>query len=493
MNGLIVDLFAGGGGASTGIEQALGRSPDIAVNHDAVAVAMHSANHPGTLHFQQDIWDVHPRWATRNRPVGLLWMSPDCTHHSKAKGGPPKRDLKRRSLAWVAEKWIMGTRPTVIILENVEEFKDWGPLDCDGVPIKSQKGTTFCAFLRMLRRYGYKVEYRELRACDYGAPTIRNRLFLIARCDGFHIEWPEPSHGTGSLPYRTASEIIDWSIPVPSIFERKRPLVDNTMRRIAEGLRKYVIEAPRPFIISYYGPKREGDFRGRSLSDPLPTQSAENRFGLVVPHLQRQFGNSIGHAAEEPTGTVTAGGGGKTALVSAFLTKYFGTAIGQRTSEPVHALTGKAKHGLVASHLIKFKGTSRHGQSLHDPLHTVQAGGLHYGAVYAFLTKYFGRAIGQECDSPAHTLTARDRLGLVTVNISGEPYVLADIGLRMLSPAELFRAQGFPEDYIIDLPVNGKRITKADQVRMCGNSVCPDVARSLVKANCALPARKVAL
>jgi len=483
-NGLIVELFAGGGGASCGIERALGRSPDVAVNHDAVAIAMHSRNHPGTRHLRRDIWEVHPRWATRRQPVGLLWASPDCTHHSKAKGGPPKRDIKKRSLAWVLEKWIIGTRPSVIILENVEEFKDWGPLNGAGEIVKSQKGASFRAFLRMFRRYGYKVEHRELRACDYGAPTIRRRLFLIARRDGLPIVWPEPTHGPGLIPYRTAAECIDWSLPSTSIFERKRPLAENTLKRIAEGIKRYVLDAPQPFLLSYYGPKRESDFRGGTLSTPIATISTENRFGLVIPHLQRQFGNSIGHAAGEPAGTITAGGGGKSALVSAFLTKHFGTTIGQDILTPIHTITGKAKHGLVTPYLVKLKGTSRHGQPVDEPIHTVLAGGLHYGAVYAFLTKYFGNAIGSPCESPAHTLTSRDRLGLVIVSLAGEPWVLEDVHLRMLSPGELFLLQGFSKDYAIDLDVDGKPITKAEQVRMCGNSVCPDVAEALVTANC---------
>ncbi len=517
VEGLVVDLFAGGGGASCGIERALGRSPDIAINHDPVAVAMHSLNHPHTRHFQEDIWDVYPRWATRKQPVWLLWLSPDCTDHSKAKGGVPKRDRKRRALAWVAEKWILGTRPDVIILENVEEFERWGPLNSAGTVIKTQRGTTFTQFLRMLRRYGYKVEYREIRACDYGAPTIRKRLFLVARCDGFPIVWPEPTYGPCLLPYHTAAENIDWSIPCQSIFERKRPLAENTMRRIAEGIKRYVLDCPKPFIVSYYGPKRDDDFRGRGIDEPLPTQSTENRFGLVtpylfnlthggrleradeplrtitcaqrgekaivIPHLQRQFGCSVGHAADEPSGTITAGGMGKSAVCAAFLTKYFGASVAQPAGDPLHTVTGKGKIGVLASHLIKLKGTSRHGQPLDEPIHTIQAGGLHYGAVYAFLTKYFGTAIGQSCDSPVHTLTAKDRLGLVIVNVSGEPHVLTDIGLRMLSPRELFLCQGFSASYRIDPVVNGKPITKAGQVRMVGNSVSPHPAEALVRAN----------
>lgn len=522
---LIVDLFAGGGGASCGMRYAFGKDPDVAINHDPVAIAMHRANHPGTIHYQEDVWKVHPLIATRGRPVGLLWASPDCKHFSRAKGSAPKRDKEIRSLAWVVIKWARLARPRVIILENVEEFATWGPLDIDGRIIDSQKGLTFKTFLWQLRSLGYAVDHRCLRACDYGAPTIRKRLFLVARCDGLPIVWPKLTHADPQslavqigalLPWRAASEIIDWSIPCPSILERKRPLAENTMRRIAEGIRRYVINSPKPFIITYYGLKKVGEFRGRGMDEPLPTQTTENRFGFILPHLQRQFGNSVGHAADEPCGTITAGGLGKTALVAAFLTqhnggsvgheaneplstivhrgtqqqiviahlsKHFGTTIGQEIQEPIHTLTGKTKHGLVTSHLLKLRGTCQAGQPIEEPMPTVTAGGLHIGEVWAFLIKYFGTGIAQGLDEPAHTLTTRDRLGLITVMIGGEPYVIADIGMRMLSPGELFRAQGFTEEYQIDVQVNGRRISKTDQVRMCGNSVCPPIARALVEAN----------
>jgi len=480
---ITVDLFAGGGGASEGIRWALDRDPDVAINHDRVAIAMHEANHPGTWHLRQDIRDVPPRWATRGRPVGLLWASPDCKHFSKAKGKAPRRDREIRSLAWVVEKWAREVAPRVIILENVEEFSTWGPLDREGDIIPDHAGDTYRAFIRRLRRQGYQVEARELRACDYGAPTIRKRLFIVARCDGEPIVWPEPTHGPGLLPYRTAAEIIDWSIPCPSIFERKRPLVENTLRRIAEGIRRYVIEAAEPFIVTYYGPKKGEKFRGLGLNEPLPTQTTANRFGLVVPHIQRQFGTGIGTGAGEPIGTVMAGGMGKTALVSAFLAKHYTGVVGHELARPIGAVTTWDHHSLVTSHLVKMRGTCRHGQPVTDPAPTITAGGNHVGEVRAFLMKYYGRGVGQPMTDPAATATTRDRFGLITVMVKGEPYLITDIGMRMLQPRELFRAQGFLDSYQIDIDVDGRRITKAAQVRCCGNSVCPPMAEAMVSAN----------
>lgn len=455
MRELIVDLFAGGGGASAGIRAALGRDPDVAINHDLIAIAMHEANHPAAWHIHQDVWQVPPRWASRKKPVALLWASPDCTHFSKAKGAAPTRDRMRRDLAWVVEKWAREVGPRVIILENVEEFKTWGPLDKSGRIIHSEKGSTFRSFVNRLRRLGYRVEWKELRACDYGAPTIRKRLFLIARCDGLPIVWPEPTHGPGLQPYRTAADIIDWSIPCPSIFERKRPLAENTMRRIAEGVRRYVIESADPFIVSYYGPKTENDFRGLGLDAPLPTQSTANRFGLVAPSLisiANYNGRNPANSAAGPLSTITANPKG-------------------------------GHHALVTSHLLKMRGTCRAGQKVTKPMPTITSGGNHVGEVRAFLLKYYGTDQDPQLHEPLHTITTKDRFGLVTVNICGEPYVISDIGMRMLSPRELFRAQGFDDNYEIDLQVAGRKITKADQVRLCGNSVCPPVASALVKAN----------
>lgn len=504
MNGLIVDLFAGGGGASAGIRMAICRDPDVAINHDRVAVAMHMANHPGTWHLRQNIRDVSPRWATRRRPVDLLWASPDCKHFSKAKGAAPTRSREIRSLAWVVERWARDVRPRVIILENVEEFRTWGPLDRDGRIVKSQKGATYREFIRRLRRLGYQVEDRELRACDYGAPTIRKRLFLVARCDGQPIVWPEPTHGPGLIPYCTAADIIDWSIPCPSIFERKRPLAENTLRRIAEGIRRYVIEAAEPFIVTYYGPKKGEHFRGRGMNDPLPTQTTENRFGLVTPFAVplTHHGDSRTYGMDRPMPTVTAAHRGelalvyptlgqtgydKHALVAAFMAQHNGgycTTAARPMTAPMSTITHKgSQQQLVTSHLLKLRGTSKAGQPADRPLPTVTAGGTHLGEVRAILLKYYGASQASRLSDPLHTVTAKHHFGLVTVDIAWEPYVIADIGMRMLSPRELFRAQGFDDSYRIDVEIDGRRITKTDQVRCCGNSVCPPVAAALVAAN----------
>jgi DNA (cytosine-5)-methyltransferase 1 len=484
---IIVDLFAGGGGASEGIRLALGRDPDVAVNHDEIALAVHMANHPGTWHLRQDVWQVPPRWATKRRSVALLWASPDCTHFSKAKGGAPRRERKRRDLAWVVEKWARDVRPLVIVLENVEEFKTWGPLDSSGRIIASQSGTTFCAFVRRLRRLGYAVEWRELRACDYGAPTIRKRLFLIARCDGLPIVWPEPTHGPSRpLPYRTAAECIDWSIPCPSIFERKRPLAENTLRRIAAGVKRYVIDAAAPFIVTYHGSKGE-EFRGQGLGSPLATQTTENRHALVVPYIHRDFSQSVGSPVESPIGTITAGGGGHAALVSAFLAQHNGgfyDGPGRAVDAPISTIMGRGTNQqIVTSNLLKLRGTCRDGQTITEPAPTVTSGGTHIGEVRAFLLKYYGTDQDPGINEPMHTLTTKDRIGVVTVTIAGVPYAIVDIGMRMLQPRELFRAQGFGDGYRIDIKYGGRQITKTDQVRLCGNSVCPPIAAALVRAN----------
>ena len=394
---LIVDNFAGGGGASTGIELATGRSVDIAINHDPAAIAMHRANHPTTKHYCENVWDVDPVEACAGRPVGLAWFSPDCKHFSKAKGGKPV-EKAIRGLAWVAIRWAKLVRPRVIIIENVEEFTTWGPL-VDNRPDPSRKGQTFRRFVHALKRYGYKVEWNELRACDYGAPTIRKRFFLIARCDGLPIVWPEPTHGdpatlfvaSGILqPWRTAAEIIDWSIPCPSIFDRKKQLCENTMRRITRGLKKFVLDHPHPyivdkrfapFLIQYHGEQSDKDVRGQAIDRPLMTADASNRYGLVS----------------------------------------------------------------------------------------------------AFLLKYYGQGNGQTLAEPLHTITTKDRFGIVTV--CGELYQITDIGMRMLTPRELFRAQGFPETYIIDRDADGRSYPKSAQVARCGNAVPPPFAEALVRAN----------
>lgn len=495
MSELIIDSFAGGGGASHGIFMATGRHPNIAINHDAHAIATHRANHPETHHYCEDVWHVDPVEATGGRPVGLAWFSPDCTHFSRAKGGKP-REKKIRGLAWVVVRWAKRVQPRVIVCENVAEFQTWGPLLADGSPCPSGKGKTFRLWVNQLRGFGYRVEWRELVACDFGAPTTRKRLFLIARCDGQPIVWPEPTHAAdpaGGLhtqhlaPYRTAAQCIDWSIPCPSIFERKKPLAEATMKRIARGIQRFVIEAPEPFIVTYYGPEKDGD-RLRDINDPLATQTTENRFAVVAPTLvQTGYGEREGQEPraldiEKPLGTVVASG--KHAMVSAFLSKFQQNSIGQDAREPAHTvMAGAPRFGAVAAHLTKLYGTST-GAEVTKPMPTITGGGQHIGEVRAFLVKYYGCGTGQGVTSPMDTVTSVDRFGLVTVE--GEQYQIADIGLRMLQPRELARAQGFPDSYVL-------LGTKTQQVRMIGNSVCPDVAAAIVRANYAVVAERAAV
>jgi len=511
---LVIDLFAGGGGASCGIEQGIGRPVDVAVNHDPMAVAMHEANHPGTKHFCESVFSVNPVAVTNNQPVGLLWASPDCTHHSKAKGGKPV-SAKRRGLAWVVIKWARRTRPRVIMLENVEEFEDWGPVipkkGPDGevlrfpdgkpqlVPCPDRKGQEFQKFIAQLERLGYQVEWRPLRACDYGAPTIRKRLFLIARRDGRAIVWPKASHGQPESlpvrrgkqkPYRTAAECIDWSIPCPSIFERKKPLAENTLRRIAKGMQRFVIEAAQPFIIAIdHGSTKSGC--NWSVQQPITTITTENRHAFVVPTLiQTGFGERPGQAPRapglhKPLGTVMAGGC-KHALVSAFLAKHYGGVVGTPVTVPTGTVTTIDHHAVVAAHMINMKGTARSARAATEPLSTVCAGATHAGLVAAFMAPYYGSGSGEtgrDIRQPAPTATTKDRLQLITVQIDGATYVVTDIGMRMLQPRELFKAQGFPDSYIIDPEYSGKPMPKYAQVRMCGNSVPPVWPRALVEAN----------
>ncbi len=515
MTEIIIDSFAGGGGASLGIEMALGRGPDIAINHDREAIAMHAANHPGARHFCEDVWHIDPVEATGGRPVGLAWFSPDCKHFSKAKGGKPV-EKKIRGLAWVVIRWARAVAPRVIMLENVEEFQDWGPLLDNGMPCPIRKGLTFRRWKKQLENLGYAVECRELRACDYGAPTIRKRLFVIARRDGVPIAWPEPTHGLGLIPYRTAAECIDWSHPCPSIFERKRPLAEATMRRIAKGVMRYVIDAKEPFIVTCnHG--GEG-FRGQGVHEPMKTiTAARDAHGLVVPFLtehanashQRNFSadeplrtqcaqvkgghfalvaphvltNTSGHpgaAVSEPLRTVTTGG--HHALVAAFLAQHNTGMTGHDARKPLSTITARGtQQQLVTSHLLKLYGTCAHGQDNREPMPTITGGGQHIGEVRAFLIKYYGTDQDPQLREPLHTVTTKDRFGIVTVK--GEDYVIADIGMRMLQPRELYRAQGFPDSYRIDLLVDGKPLTKTAQVRMCGNSVCPPLAAAIVTAN----------
>jgi DNA (cytosine-5)-methyltransferase 1 len=489
---LIVDSFAGGGGASLGIEMALGRSPDIAINHDPEAIAMHAANHPRTRHYCESVWEVDPAEATGGRRVALAWFSPDCKHFSKAKGGKPV-DKGIRGLAWVAIRWAKAVRPRVIILENVEEFQDWGPILADGRPCPERRGLTFRRWLAQLQNAGYRVELRELRACDYGAPTTRKRLFVVARSDGGPIAWPAPTHGPGREPYRTAAECIEWALPCPSIFDRARPLAENTQRRIARGLRRYVLEAAQPFIVPV---THQGDDRVHGIHEPMRTVTSAHRgeSALVAPSLiQASWGEREGQAPRaldlhRPLGTVVAGGI-KHALVAAFLAKHYGgnyNGPGSSPARPFDTVTTVDHHALVASHLLKLRGEC-HGAPVDAPAPTLTAGGTHLAEVRAFLLKYYGKDGDPRLGEPLHTVTTKDRFGLVTVH--GTDYVIADIGMRMLVPRELARAQGFHDAYRLDLEVEGKPLSKTAQVRMIGNSVCPPLSRALVAAQFAEGAR----
>lgn len=630
---IIVDNFAGGGGASTGIEMATGRSVDIAINHDPNAIAMHTTNHPNTLHYCESVYAVRPKVATAGRRVGLAWFSPDCRHFSKAKGAKPV-EKSIRGLAWIVIRWALDVGPRVMMLENVEEFKTWGPLIhtppkpdfpdalmvnfigpvypgysrpdpnrvaetfnafvgmlTTGIPADHPALLECCEFLelspkseqaqRLIVGLGYDLDYRELRASDLGTPTIRKRFFMVMRRDGQPIVWPKATHGdpksaavlSGQLaPWRTAAECIDWSIPALSIFNRKKSLAENTLKRIARGIQRFVIDSPAPFIVKCNHTTSKGGydcFRGQELDAPLQTITKKHGYAIAVPHLTkfrtgatgqpitepvptvtagtskrpggnghalgvveaalapfigRQFGASIGHRVDGPSATITAGGGGKSQLVtstliqmgygerpgqeprvlqlnnplgtvtaggnkfatvSAFLAKHYGgnyTGPGVSLDEPAHSVTTVDHHAVVASHLVKLRGTCRDGQCTDKPMPTVTAGGQHVGEVkttlaadgydehraqqtLAFLREY----CGEDCD------------GLVTVH--GITYRIVDIGMRMLQPRELYAAQGFPEWYIIDQDYTGKKYPKDKQVARCGNAVPPPFAEALVRAN----------
>ncbi len=446
-NELVIDNFAGGGGASTGIEEAIGRPIDIAINHDPVALAVHAANHPNTRHLCESVWDVDPVEACGGRPVGLAWFSPDCKHFSRAKGDTPRSD-NIRGLAWVVIRWAQAVRPRVICLENVQEFTTWGPLDEDGKPIRSRAGETFADWLAQLRALGYVVEVRQLVAADYGAPTTRRRLFIVARCDGQRITWPAPTHGRATTePWRPAADIIDWSLPCPSIFGREKPLAEATLRRIAEGVRRYVIGAADPFVVRTPG-------------------------GVVAPTLiQRGWGERKGQRPRamdirNPLGTIVAGGI-KHALVAAFITKHYKGVIGHGVQRPLGTITAIDHHSLTTA-ALELPGESADRRD----------------KAAAFLIKYYGGSGKPESQrqsiwAPLHVVTTKARFGLVVVE--GVEYVITDIGMRMVQPRELFCAQGFPGGYLIDVehPDGGKLIGKTDQIRLAGNSVPPPLARAL--------------
>jgi len=505
---LAVDNFAGGGGASVGIEAAIGRPVDMAINHDPVAIAMHRANHPETRYFCEDIFEVDPVAAAAGRPIGLAWFSPDCRHFSKAKGTAPlKKEI--RGLAWVVIRWAKAVKPRVILLENVEEFQTWGPLGDDGRPDSARMGETFREWLAELRACGYAVEFKTLVAADYGAPTTRKRLFLVARRDGKPIVWPAATHGPGrAAPHRSAAEIIDWSLPCRSIFGRKRPLAEATLKRIAAGLQKYVFQNRRPFIIPV---AHQGDARAHSIGEPIRTITGSHRgeFALATPfmvrhghystitgaglHEGRGAGTFRGQPLEAPLGTVCATNDKH--LVCPIITKGYGGPNGHQTpgtspAAPIDTITARDHHGLAAAFLTKFFGTAGAGASVEVPFPTITAGGEHGGGhvaeVRAFLTKYYssggqGRHQNMDLFDPLHTVTSKARFGLVV--IAGEAYQIVDIGLRMIEPHELFAATSFPEDYDIRPEFGGKPITKTQQTKLVGNAVCPVNAEALAAAN----------
>lgn len=576
---LLVDEFACGGGMSEAIEQATGRHVDIAVNHDEDACSMHAANHPQTEHYWKDVYEVDPKEATGDRPVGLLHLSPDCTHHSQARGGQP-RSKKLRGLAWIAPRWCGKKRPRIVTLENVKQILQWGPLiakrcpktkrvmKIDGtvaapgerVPVQEQHlvpdpkraGKTWGAFVRSLERLGYAVEWRILCAADYGAPTTRSRLFMVARCDGAPIVWPEPTHfkkpAKGQQRWRSAAECIDWGIQGRSIFERQKPLADATLRRVAHGMKRYVLDSADPFIVPV---THQGSVRVHDIRDPARTITAANRGELMLAApVMIQAGHGQGTAAQprwshgntsvrDPVGTVTASGGGQAVAVGSLVQMGYGERDGQApraldTQQPLGTVVGAGKFAavtafveqanggfnetpgrdarapmststasgsqqrLVTAHLATLRQHST-GQDVREPVPTMTAGGEHHALVEytlspeaeagamrvaAFLIRYYGQG-GQLGDlrEPMATSTTKDRLALVTVWLCGTPYVIVDVQLRMLTPRELYNANGFPQTYIIDRGHDGRVFSKSTQVRMCGNAVPPPLGRAVIEAN----------
>lgn len=609
----IIDNFAGGGGASAGIELATGKVVYAAINHDPDAILMHETNHPYTMHYQESVWNIDPVKVCGGGPVGLCWFSPGCKHFSKAKGGKPV-EKKIRGLAWIALRWAGKVRPRVIILENVEEFQTWGPVR-RGKPVKSKAGQTFRKFVSQLRELGYAVEWRELVAADYGAPTTRKRFFLIARCDGWPIAWPEPTHAPvdspevkagKKLPWRSAAEIIDWGLPCPSIFDTKveirekygltaqRPLRPNTMRRAARGLDKFVIKSGKPFLVPIGYGERAGQkprvndvkaplstvvstgkqylaqpymvqvnhsgeqFRGQGVGEPMPTITGKHGYGIVQsaisPWTVTNTTNSVGEPADKTLHTVTTAG--NQVLASAALLQYHAEqndyVRGQEVARPICTVDAANRYGLIAPTLVKYYGNDQHGQDIKKPLHTVTAndregfcaaslskfyGGVvgskiekpvptttaidHNGLQIAHVVKFKGQDLGQNPETPLHTITTswgefgqvrtsicryRDGAGLgrwpqirellntycgyklaenevVLLWICGIAYFIVDVGLRMLTPRELYNANGFPPDYIIDRDYAGNIYPKSKQVARCGNAVPPPVASALVRAN----------
>lgn len=595
---MIIDNFAGGGGASTGIELATGRAVDAAINHDPDAILMHQTNHPQTRHYCESVWDVDPWEVTRGRPVGLAWFSPDCKHFSKAKGSKPV-DRNIRGLAWIVLKWAGTVKPRVIILENVEEFQTWGPVR-KGKPVKSRRGETFRKWKEQLQALGYEIDHRELVAADYGAPTIRKRFFLIARCDGKPIIWPERTHApkdseevkSGKCkPWRGAAEIINWTIPCPSIFDTTdeikekygiravRPLAVNTQKRIARGIEKFVLQNKEPFIVPIGYGERKGQaprvhdikepvstvvssgkqylcqpelspfivqvnhkgeqFRGQELKEPIPTITGKHGYGLATPVMTaiavskaeqclampsliqyhtEQSERVRGQGMDEPIMTLDAAN--RYGLSVAYLAEYFQNGRPLDVNSPLHTSTTKDRECLCMAHMEKFfsGGYTGNGSDANTPLGTVTAVD-HNGLVETFISKFYKTGIGQKPDEPLHTVTtSAGHFGIVTVKMSqsemnlhhwnevrellnaycgyaiaadeillldvnGTMYFISDIGLRMLTPRELYAANGFPPDYIIDHDYTGKAYGKTKQVARCGNAVPPPFAEALVRAN----------
>lgn len=504
MRELIVDSFAGGGGASTGIELAIGRPVDIAINHDPDAILMHKTNHPHTEHIQASVWDVDPVEVCAGRPVGLLWASPDCKHFSKAKGGKPV-DKHIRGLAWIVLRWAGTVRPRVIILENVEEFQTWGPVR-RGRPVKSKAGQTFTKWLGQLRDLGYDVEWRELVAADYGAPTTRKRFFLIARCDGRPIVWPERTHAprdseavkAGKLkPWRSAAEIIDWSATGYSIFASKRelkekygvnavrPLADNTLRRVIRGVDKFTLKSGKPFIFQC-----KFDNQPQSVDNPLGTITAVNSHHVIAPSLIQYHTERHEHVrGQNVTETLmTIDAANRYGLAAASLTAYYGAERhGQNAKAPLRTVTARDRAGLTLASLVKMKGTNL-GGAVSEPVQTITAGGGHHGVVTTEVRKAEPGAELHNWPKIRGLLNIHCGYALaddevLLLELGGAWYFIADIGLRMLIPRELYRANGFPDDYIIDRDYTGREYPKSKQIARCGNAVPPPFAEALVRAN----------
>lgn len=515
---LIIDCFAGGGGASVGIEMALGRPVDIAINHDPKAILMHKTNHTKTLHLTEDIFEVNLSEYTAGREVGLLWASPDCTSHSKAKGSKPK-EAGLRILPWAVYKHAKSILPNVIIMENVEEIQRWGPLDENNYPIKDREGEEYNKFVESMKSLGYSFEFRTLIASDYGAPTIRKRWYAIFRRDGKPIVWPEPTHsktGTDGLKkWIPVSTVLNFKDLGKSIFGRKKPLADNTLKRIGAGLKKFVFEAPEPFIVQVnYG----GDsFRGQSIHDPLTTIIQKHGYGIVqpiiTPVIDKAYGGNYaggGSSLNDPLHTITTVDHNR--MVTPLMIQYHsetkeGYCRGQSVEEPIKTIDTSNRYALVAAFISKFYKTGT-GQSVFDPLHTITTSAGHFGLISVlmvkkedllasgvdeetaqkctwvsqFIIEYYNCGTGQSVNQPLHTVVTKERFALITV--LGNEYVILDIFLRMLSAEELKLAQGFPADYVIDRDYLWNPYPVTEQVRRIGNSVVPIMAKKLVEANC---------